>query len=655
MTQTYSDEATERRSTDPASLRRSVASSPNSEADYKRWSERLKQARVLRTRIEKTVWKPLHDRLLGERMLGQDCKRLVDAIGQYVDMIEPHLIGSGEMAVTAKVNRVAAGEDPLEKMRFAEQVGQQGTALMRAIGLHRDAMGRPGEFPDAVMNMLWGVGVMLLGFEAPQPPAESGTADYADSADSNQGEETSPPKPVDLNFARAEHRELHDAGMPFARSIDPRRFLGDASYNDFSKGEWCAVEDYVSIAEARAMFPKYARILTSSHKGEPTWTESDDTGDQEKRGQDDGLVGLIYIYTRRPSERITIAHEKCNCPHVLERGPIELGLEGLPVRLLGSRWLRSSSPYPVPPLLRSLDAGDAENDFLESVFGAGCKIKSMTFVNSGKHPKLSEALRNGDPAGVYDVDSPLVEGDVTTMDVGALRTEQLTLMDKARDARERNAGVSDLALGVREPGDPNVASVQERSALRSARMSGLKKPVSEWMASVAAGLIAIVYEKIDWLHGVMMPVGSGPQAQFAVFDAERPMLGELVDYAFQVQVSDELTTADEVNQLNNTLTLLANYQPLLAAEQVGVRLRPLIETLLRLGDTPRGDEVLYDLPPPEPQPMEKPMAEEQAPPGEGDPAAEMQQLGAALQSLPEGDPQEEAILQRMAELQAMAA
>lgn len=611
-------------------------------SEYDGWIRRLDEAREARMRVERHVWQPLYEQLLGPRMLGRRDEQWVNAAVQYLDMVEPHLVG-GERKVSVRVARVRPGEDAAGKIALAERLGQQATALGRAIGMDVDHLGRAGERRRAIVNSLWSMGVMVLGFHPPAGVVE---------AQPEQPEaEEAPRRPVDLDFARAGRRELADAGMPYARSVDPRRFLGDATYLDFASGDWFAVECYYSLSEARALYP--GRRFSATHRSLPLWSE--DAG-QQREGGLEGLVRFHEVWQRDPASVLTLPDPRSGVRDIVARTEIDLGLEGLPLRILGGRWIEGQ-PFPVPALLRGADAGAAESDLVGAIMAAGRKLKTMILVDGTVHEGLAAKLREGDPAGVYEVRAPLGKESIDTREVGAVRQEHLALADRAREIREREAGVSDLALGLREPGDPNVPAVQARAAAMSARMAGLKQPVADWDASVYRALLAVAYAKLDLLSGLQLPLGSGPDAEFAVFDAARPMIGELLDYEFRVYTADALTDADQVNQINNVLQLVPALQAALAQEGTTLRLTPLVEALLRRSHIEDTDAVIQPAAPPGPPPVGEPDREAAGEPGAApaDPAAEMELLGRRLARLPEGSPDEDAILRRMAELQGALA
>lgn len=636
---------------------------------YQKWQKRLTAARTLREKWSERVWKPLYDAWVGRLCRLIDAPEPENRFSQYVSVVRPHLVGN-EREVVVRVSKINARENPDDKMQFAELLGDQATALGRSVGLESDAQGRSGEVARAITNAMWGLGVMLLGFELPRGTA----AAEGNEAAGQRGNEAEgrAEEFVDLDFATADHRERNDAGTPFARSIDPRRFLADATYKDFTQGAWCGIEYYLSVAEAKARFPDYKDKFKQTHQSAPLWDS--DAGGDEELGQEDGVIGFVDIYQRHPRKIITVPHQNANCPHIVEEREWDLGIEGLPVRLLGFEW-PEGSPYPKPPLADFYDGATAACDFKNTVFAAGNKLKTATLVDEQADPGLAAALATGNDSGVYKT-----KGDpraiVHTVEAGALRREHLDLAASADESFERNSGLSDLALGRRERGNQTVPEIEARQSHITSRLANLTDPVRLFEAAVYSGLVAVAYSKLDLLHGTQFPLDAGQNTAFVAFDANAPMIGEMLDYAFVVYVNDAVSNADETAELNALLPTLQGMQPLLQAEGVGVAYKPLVEALLRKSRVQRAGEVLYMLPPAPPQSpaMDPNMAAQQqqqqqggqpaaeqppapaAPPAEApppDPAAELEQLYALLPQIPEGDPSEEAVLRRIAELQAV--
>ena len=601
-----------------------------------RWHERLEAAQELRDTEQAWLWQPLHDKLVGRMKRGAAEWEHVNPLHEYVDVLMPHLVGE-RREVRAKPMRVPAGQDPQGMLAFAELLGEQATALGQAIGLIRDSQGRPGELVRAVFNSLWSMGVVLFGFEPPRGLARA-------APEPGEPEEQREAGPVvDLDFAAAGHKELHDAGMPFARSIDPRHFLCDPTFKDFSAGQWCAIEYYLSLAEARARWPKYRAQWQPTHASPPLW-EDGDSGDGHSKGK--RLVRLIDVYLRRPSVVITIADERAGLRDVVERRKVDLGIEGLPVLLLGHEWMDGIC-YPIPPLAHFHDSAAAENDHLQTLYAAGRKIKSGVIVDANSFPKLAQQLRDGVDNGVYEAEGPFKEA-VDTVEVGAIRSEHIELADKNRQSTERSSGMSDFLLGQREPGDPTLGATELRQGHIAMRLAGKVDPARTFEAASYQRLIAIAYAKILLLHGVQLPVD---QQRFVAFDANQPVAGELTDYLFEVEVHNRMSSADELNQINNVLQLLPQFAELLRTERKPklLEVSPLLLQVLDKSRVREKERIIVDLPP---QPPAEQMPPEPAQPAPPDPAAQLEQVWAALEQMPEGDPREEELLQAAAGLQA---
>lgn len=605
--------------------------------EYEGWRRRVDEATKLRDRFDKTVWSPLYERWATARMRGKMTDEISNPWQQFAEVVLPHLLGD-EREILCRVNRVAAGEDPEEKTAFADVLANLATALPHACGVYKDALGRPGEFQRAVMNSLWSMGVMVLGFE---PPRGMGAA--------RGSRENEPEQEVDLNLTYADHNELADSGSPSARCISARRFLGDATFADFGRGEWFGEIFYLGVAEAKVRFPQWAKSWRKTHESAPLGGRK-----QDEPAGGDGVIEFVAIYTRRPSERLVIPMSRsAGVEAIVERQTVELGIEGLPVRLLGHTWI-DEIPYPKPLLLRILGSGKAEDDFLCALFGSGRKLKSMTLVNRNQEPQLAAALRKGDADGVYEVD-----GDPQTalhqQDVGGLRSEYISLAEQARNNTSRNTGVDDLLLGVREPGDPNVPQVQARQGAIAARRAYVLAPTRAFEASVAAGLAAIALEKKELLHGLKLRLPG--DRGMAVIDATQPVIGELLDYEFTCQVTDAVSQADEAQNLGQLIGSAGAYSQLLAPLGKQFRADLAIIEFLRKSRTPQADRFVEDLPQQQhPPPADQAAAAggaapQPAPqPGGDDAAAQYAELVGMLQQLPEGDPREEQILQALAQL-----
>lgn len=649
---------------DRSDARRSEA---DDEKAFDRWHKRFDSARRVRSEYVEKVWRKLYEGWIGSLMRFQGDADVVNGFAQHVAIVMPHLVGDNREC-RAKVSRIAAHEQREEKIAFAEQMGDQATALLEALGCYVDIYGKPGEIVRAIYNAMWSVGVLVFGFEQQRGLKRAKASDEADNER----------RIVDLDFAAAEHQEQHDAGMPWVRCYSPLRFLGDGSYNDFAKGRWFAIESYMSVAEARARWPEHEDKWKRTHKSVPTWEgagASTESGDTDK-GDEDGLVCFYHAYERDPQRRLIVPHRESGVRAIVETTELDLGFEGLPLLLLGSEWPEAEL-YPMPFLAQQFGPAAAENEYLQTVFGAGRKLKTATVVNEQLAPGLAKQLRKGHPSGVYSVKNLGAGGFdqlLKTIEAGAVRREHIELAEQAHKNWERASGHADLQLGRREPGKPTATEVDARQNHISTRMAGLIKPVRQFESAACMRILAIAYAKAHMLHGLQLPIGNGPNVRFAVFDANRPMLGEALDYAFEVQTSDALTDADELNASNILLQTLMGIDPYLQQRGKMVQWEVLVEGIVRKSRIPNADEVIVDMPPPEPappmaageqgtgngeqygtqaEPEGAPMAAAGQAPGPQETAPpDVDQLYAMLAELPEGDPREEEILRMIAELEA---
>lgn len=614
------------------------------------WYKRLEQSRQTRDEYAAKIWKPLYDGYLGSLMRKEGDADVVNAFAQFVEVAEPHLVGDNRTC-TVRVTRIGRQEDPEAKQALAELLGPQATGLARAVGLYEDATGQPGEMVQCIFDAMYAVGVLVFGFEQReglrQTPTPAG------------------PRTVDLDWSAAQRAERADAGMPWARCCSPLHCLFDFSFNHPGRGQWFAVETFQTIAELEARWPQHRGRWKQTHSQTPGWSDDGGPRDANPDGEQErsGLVRLYYVYTRTPIRLLILPDEKSGVTEFVEARDLQLGIEGLPLLLLGSRWPRHE-PYPKPALADQYGPARAENEHMQTVFAAGAKIKTGVVTDD---EELAQQLRAGSDNGVYTV-KPGRPPDTawSNLQAGGVREENLTLADKARANWERNAGMADMQLGVREPGNRTVPEIQARQAHISSRMAGLVKPVRRVEAAAHRNLLAIAYANIEALHGLQLPTERGLTRGLVAFDAGQPMIGEWFDFAFEVQTSDELTDADELATLNQLLQTLPGYQQLLAAEGTGLRLTPLVEEMLRKSGLARTDEIIAPLPPqaqgpgverqgPEGSGAEGAGAEAGAPPEaaageEADPQAQLEQLYAALEQVPEGDPREDAILQQIAAL-----
>jgi hypothetical protein len=625
---------------------------------YERWQARLRSARARRTEIEDNVWKPLYEAWIGRMMRFGGEPEPDNRYQQLVDVLLPHLVGNERECVVRVTKINALNEDADQKMQFAEQLGAQATALGRAIGLERDSLGRPGELAKAFKNAMWGMGIVLIGFELRRG--------WGQAAGSAEDVDPGAPEPVNLDFARAGHSELADAGVPYARCIDPRRFLADATQGDFQDGQWVAIEDYLTVREAKALYPEFADSFQKTHSAAPSWGGG--TEDEHNRGQDDGVILFTDVYTRNPRMLFRIPDPRSGCNRIVEAREWDLGFEGLPVVMLGFSW-PAGIPYPIPPLASIHDPARFEKELKLTVFGAAGKTRVITLVNEGAFPGLAAQLRKGDDQGVYTVNGDPT-GALRVEQAGKIPSEHLELADQAGRGVERNSGISDLMLGRRELGNQTVPEIQFRQGHISNRLANFTDPARNFEAAVYSRLMAAAYSKLDLMHGIQFPLDQSGNMVLAGFDANQPLIGELLDYTFSVYANDAVTNADEVAELNQLLPMLQGMQPVLAQEGMSIRFAPLLQSMLRKSRVQRASEVLVSLPPP-PTPgapgpdgamgqgVPGPDSSMQAgmPPGMPtpgapglDPRVEIAALSQQLQGLPEGDAQEEQITRRLAQL-----
>jgi len=639
---------------------------PEDKARIEKWERKLKRARGLRGQWEAAVWKRLLDAYGGALLCQAQSATVSDpdainGLAQVVDVLLPHLAGTNR-EVTVAPKRFRAGEDQRAKYEWASLAGDQATALMHAVGMYRDGAGRPGELHRAVANSLWSIGILVFGFE---PRAGVAQTEGDERDESAAGEQ------VDLDWVRSGRRELADADMPHARCILPTECLFDPSYGDIGKARWFCVEEFVTLAEAKALYPQFAKQWTRTHDKRPAMGEADDTRGAAGGGDDDeGLVRLLWVYERDPL-RLTIFPDKGSgvCA-ILDERELDFGIEGLPVLVCGSRWVEGSL-YPKPFLAETFGPARFENELQMSTLSGAFKIKSGIATNS---EKFAQQLRNGDDNAVYTVaEGESLDGLFKDFEIGNVRKEQLELQDRMRVAVERNSGTADLQLGRREPGNPTATEAAQRASHISSRMAGILEPARNFEAETARRLLAIAYTKLDFLHGMALSLGQGPDARLAAFDVNRPVIGELIDYEVDVDVADEMTDADEYASAQQLLQALFQAGDALAADGVRISYVPIIETLVRRSRFSRGGEVLVPLPPPPPQPAAMPMDPNQAaqaggmaPPApqpaaaapplqpQAPPPPGPDELIAALEQLPEGDPREEELLAQLAALEAAA-
>lgn len=628
---------------------------------YATWCGRLKEARQERDRVATHVWKPLARAYLPRLMrMGDAQPEFVNIGAEMVSIMAPHLFGKRQ-SFNVRAVRVRPDETPGDKERSAKLLSRQLSGLAQAIGLYRTQSGLPGEIPKAVLNSFWSVGVVAHGFNAGRGAATAATGKGYEQAGERDQESG---RAIDLDYEAAGRKEQADANMPFARTIDPRHWLCDPTYRSIEQAQWMAIEEYLDLPAARALYPDYADRFEARLSRPPMWGE--DETDGEKR-----LVRLVRIFERYPSREIVLCDEEAggglrDC--ILSEQPLDLGIEGLPFSILGYEWSEDCL-YPIPPLARAFDAGEEENAFTRALFDAGRSIKGVTFVNTQAQavqgaPKLAAQVRDAPKNAVIEVDGSIpLEQISRNVQLGSLQKEHVELAERARETTQRSTGMSDMLAGLREPGNPTNLQLQQREGMMSSRMAHKVDPVREFEAGVGSRLLATAYAKIDLMQGMGFAHGMDPGDPFAVFDANQPVVGEMIDYAFSVQVQTEMSEADEVQSIQNALQLLPNLSPYFAQEPApkGVALSTLAAALLRKTNVPDADQVIFDLPPPPPAEMGGAMmaeGEEQQAPIEGeqqpagDPRAE---LYAALEQIPEGDPAEDEILAQLAQMETMAA
>lgn len=620
---------------------------------YDAWKKRMREAETARDKECKEVWKPLFDGLIGSLCRGQADADPVNGYAQFESMVMPHYMGdSREFSFTP--TRIWGGENTEEKIAAAERMGKQATALAKSCGLYVDQAGAAGEMPNAMWNHLWGMGVIVVGFN---PPKQAGEGN---NETREQGEDGGPLSPsaadadehpgqvVDLDAAEADHSEKADAGLPWARSYDPRRCLFDPTFGDVRKARWFAVDVFRTVQECKKAWPQFSEKWqkTAGAVGNPGAAES---GGDTCEADGAGVVRLRYVYALDPLRLLIIPDDKSGVAEIVEERPLELGVEGLPVLLLGGKWI-TGRLFPKPALADGHGPAKAEIELMETARGATNKIRNAIITNDDQ---LAEELRKGDAHGVYVLDRDKdPKAAVTTLELPALRKELIDMAALMRENRDRNLGTSDMALAIREPGNPTATEASARQAAYTARLAGLVGPVRAFEGAVGKSLLAIAYQFLPLLDGLQLSVPGQPGSELIGFDVNFPMIGEMLDYAVDVHVSDAATNADEVQQLNTAFGLLSQAAPMLQSIGKMPRLDLVAVEILRRSKTPRAEEMIVDLPQP-PQESAQETREQGnngfAPP---DSAAELEQLYAALEQVPEGDPNEDAILQRIAELQA---
>lgn len=636
------------------------------ESPYQAWKRKIRDAEAKRDAEWKNVWRPLYDGLLGGllRGMGSTSPEKVEAtngLTQFRDVVMPLFIGDDRKA-NVQVRLGRPGESMQAKQQFADMLADQATAVAHAIGCYRDQLGRQGHFAEAVTDAIWGMGVLVFGYEAPQGIAQHEDSEAA--GDDQQAEDDYDDlfPEIDLDRATADNNELSDAGMPWCRAYSPRRCAFDATFKDARKARFATIEIYMTVDQAKARWPQYKDVWKKTSDSVPNARES--TSDATHAGDGCGVVGFWHVYAVDPLREFLMPFEASGVQEILDEKPLDLGIEGLPILLLGGNWHRERL-YPEPIAARVFGAAQYEIESVETDRAALRQVKNGILVTD---EKLADLIRKGDDNAVYSLPKemagvPLTEA-IRTIELGGARKEQVDAQARARECLERNGGLSDLQLGRREPGNPTVPEVQTRQAAISSRLNGLLSPVRAFESAMFNRLIAIIYQKIDLLNGLQLPLDGG--ARFAVIDANAPMVGELLDYTFTVDVRDRLNDADVTDAAQRLLGLFAQITPYLQQQGTTPNFAELAEQVAMRSGLPQSDRLLisYQPPPPQPdpnamqaQPVETAEGEPQQPPEaesqeqQADPQEELRQLYAALQQVPEGSPQEDQILAAIAQLQ----
>lgn len=621
-------------------------------ATFEQWHKRISAAKAKRASEDDSVWKPLYDSLCGSLLRGESKHpESTNGVGQFEDILMPLLTGDQRQA-SVRPTLFRPGEDPPEKVALAEYLGDVATAVAHSIGCYQDQLGRPGELIKAMSNALWSVGVLVFGFEPPRGVESEQPQQQTESAAEESEDDQLFPQ-IDIDRATAENNERSDAGMVWCRSYSPRRVVIDGQFKDATKARWFAIETYMTVQQAKARWPKFQNEWTKTAASVPD-------GDQQQGGDEDGagdgVIGVWHVYAVDPLREFMVPFQASGVSQILDEKPLELGIEGLPLLLLGGKW-RDERMYPAPIAERAYGPAKAEGLAVDAQGAALRKAKSLILT---RDQQLATAIRKGDDHGVYVTESvePL-ENLLRGVEVGVLRAEHLTAEDRARQRLERNTGLSDQTLGRREPGNPTATEAANRQQAITARLQGMLKPARDFEAAMMQRLIAVIFSKIDLLAGYQFLLDDG---RMIAIDPNRPMIGELLDYQFSVQVRDRLTDTDLVAQANALVQSLVSLDPYLRQQGHMANLVPVAELIAMRSGLPNPHEIVIPMPPPEDpaaqqQPANDP-AQAAAPPQEqqADPAQMLEQLYAALEQIPEGDPAEDEILAQIAQVQqAMAA
>jgi hypothetical protein len=627
------------------------------------WHRRIKGSRELRDRMRSKVWQPLHDAFVGNLCLLQGVRpESINPFAQFVEVVLPQILYDEPEALVQPV-KVSPGIDPQMAIQFAELLQQQATAVGRATHL-------VDELQTVLFDFIWGCGIVLFGFN---PPA--GIAPDVPGGEGDQSQDES--WNVDMDFAASGHREFIDAGMPYCRAVSPMRFLGDPTHNRFEQGHWCAIEYYLTIAEFRARYPQHKDAVRATHDGEPVELQSgdDDSVDAtdvvgERAAQK--VVCMIDVYTR-VGEKFTLPDEKTGIREILEEQPLELGIEGLPIEILGRQWGRHN-PYPIPPMASWYGSGTDEQVFLDSVIDQSTQVRSVMLVNEGQDENLAETIRNSENQGVIPVKGN-PEGRIKGYDVGTIRRDHVAAYQLVREATELGSGISEFQRGVRQKGEMSATEASALQAATSVRLETLRGPALRLVAKCYKNLMAICYQKIDLMAGIQFPMGDQLELKFASIDPNRPVVGEILDYHFDVGAAEvaqlSQSQLQKAQQETLELALNPNVQQALAMEGMTISVATVLQNRFKQLRNKAVALALRPLPPPPPQqPVEEGPPPAQAgppsapppggppaggpPPEEGgpppDPLAEYQQLVTALAQLPEGDPNEAALIDRLGQL-----
>lgn len=642
---------------------------------YDRWRQRIEKSRKVRDEYVKRVWRPLYRAWVG-RLMTMEGRRPepINPFAQFIQVVRPQLLWDEPVAVVQPA-RVRTGQDPQQAIQFADILAEQATAIAKAIRLH-DQLDR------AIFDYFWGFGAVLFGFHVKRGLGQArGDDDPASRKDV-----------VDLDYASSGHNEYLDPGLPFAMAISPLRLLFDLTFGRIDRGQWFAVEYYLTLAEFRALYPKAAGEVRATHTGEPTVLGP---GGDEEKGREAGeqTVRMLDIYTR-DGRFMTMPDPNSGFQGFLRARQINLGIEGLPLAICGFEWPPDIA-YPIPPMAHWYGSAMEFEAFLDKLFDEASRIRSLVFINEGGNANLREQVISSDNEGVIAVKGD-PRGVAATVQVGGINRDTIQAFRTAWEINEVASGISEFQMGVRQRGE---MSATEASALQSAtnvRIESVRAPVLRLAATCFRNLIAVAYAKANLMAGQMFPIQSASgQLKFAGIDPNFPRVGEITDYMFDVGVSQSAQLSREQlgRERMQVLQLVLNpaVQQQLQAEGKYLRLAPIIEEVFQDLRSYRIRQSLVDVPQ-QPQNVSAVPAGDQGPgaaaspegqqlaPGpapatptqtaiEGPPPgqpgqpfnpaenliAEYQMLAQALSGIPDGDQREEQILDRMAQIRALLA